>query len=49
VGAAAGFRYVHVLVECELSHSDLRGTYGGLRGHFTGLLITPAAGLGWRL
>ena len=48
VGVGAGFRYVHVLVECEVSHSDLRGTFGGSKEHFSGLVVTPAAGISWR-
>jgi hypothetical protein len=48
LGAAAGFRHVHVAMEIDASYASVSGQFGGVRASVSGLVLTPAAALWWR-
>lgn len=47
VGAATGFRHVHVALEAGVTYQSVSGTYQGSSATVRGLTITPASALWW--
>jgi hypothetical protein len=48
VGAAVGFRHVHVSMELDVSYASITGDYNSTHGHVAGLTLAPASALWWR-
>ena len=48
VGAAVGFRHVHVAVELDASFANITGDYGGTNAQVSGVTLAPATALWWR-
>ena len=48
LGAAVGFRHVHVAMELDASYASITGDYGGTRAHIVGVSLAPATALWWR-
>lgn len=47
IGAAVGFRTVHVAIELDGAYQTLRGTYAGMKGDVSGFSLSPATALTW--
>jgi hypothetical protein len=47
VGAATGFRHVHVAVEVDAAYEALQGSFGGVSASLSGASIVPATALWW--
>jgi hypothetical protein len=47
VGAAVGFRHVHVAMELDVSYASVSGDYDDTHAHVAGLTLAPAAALWW--
>jgi hypothetical protein len=47
LGAAVGFRHVHVALEVDASYQTVKGTFGGTTASVSGVAIVPAAALWW--
>ena len=47
VGAATGFRHVHVALELDVSYERVSGSYGGTSATVEGVAITPAGAVWW--
>lgn len=48
VGAALGFRHVHVAVELDVSYANVEGDYNDTHVAVQGVSLAPAAALWWR-
>jgi hypothetical protein len=48
VGAAVGFRHLHVAMELDASYASVTGDYDATHAHVRGVTMTPAAALWWR-
>ncbi len=48
VGAAVGFRHLHVAVELDASYATVSGDYGGTHATVDGFVLAPGAALWWR-
>ena len=47
LGAAVGFRHVHVAVELDASYANVTGSYGGTSAQVAGVTLAPASALWW--
>jgi hypothetical protein len=47
LGAATGFRHVHVAIELDVSYESVSGSFGGTAATVDGVAITPATALWW--
>jgi hypothetical protein len=47
VGAAVGFRHVHVAMELDVSYASITGDYDATHAHVAGVTLTPATALWW--
>jgi hypothetical protein len=47
LGAAAGFRHVHVAVEVDASYQTVSGSFGGSSASVSGVSIVPASAIWW--
>jgi hypothetical protein len=47
VGAATGFRHVHVALELDVAYESVSGSFGGTSATVDGVAIAPAAALWW--
>jgi len=47
LGAATGFRHVHVALEIDASYQTVSGSFGGTSATVSGVAIVPAAALWW--
>ena len=47
LGAAAGFRHVHVALEIDAAYETVSGTFGGTSATVSGISIVPASALWW--
>lgn len=47
VGAAVGFRHVHVAVELDASYANITGEYGGTNAQVSGVSLAPSTALWW--
>ncbi len=48
LGAAVGFRHVHVAMEIDVSYASVTGDYNGTHGRVAGLTLAPASALWWQ-
>jgi len=48
IGAAVGFRHVHVAMELDVSYASITGDYNGAHAHIAGVTLAPASALWWR-
>ncbi len=48
LGAAVGFRHVHVAMELDVSYASLTGDYNQTHARVAGISLTPASALWWR-
>jgi len=48
VGAAVGFRHVHVAVELDVSYAAISGDFDGTHANVAGVTIAPSSALWWR-
>jgi hypothetical protein len=48
IGAAVGFRHVHVAMEIDVSYASLNGDYNQTHASVAGVTLTPASALWWR-
>lgn len=47
VGAAAGFRHIHVALELQATYETISGSFGGNSATLTGVAFVPATALWW--
>jgi hypothetical protein len=47
LGAAVGFRHVHVAMELDVSYASVTGDYDETHAHVAGVSLAPAAALWW--
>jgi hypothetical protein len=47
LGAAVGFRHVHVAMEMDVSYASVTGDYDQTHAHVQGVTLAPAAALWW--
>ncbi|HXN30234.1 MAG TPA: hypothetical protein VN894_00170 [Polyangiaceae bacterium] len=47
LGAAVGFRHVHVAMEIDVSYGSVTGNVGAVHAQVAGLVLTPASCLWW--
>ncbi len=47
VGAAVGFRHVHVAMEIDVSYASISGNYDQTHAQVEGVMLTPATALWW--
>ena len=47
VGAAVGFRHLHVAMELDVSYASVSGYYDGTHATVEGVTLAPAAALWW--
>jgi hypothetical protein len=47
LGAAIGFRHVHVALELDVSYASVTGDFAGAHTHIAGLMLTPAGCAWW--
>jgi hypothetical protein len=47
LGAAVGFRHVHVAMELDVSYASVTGDYNDAHARVEGVTLTPAAALWW--
>jgi hypothetical protein len=47
LGAALGFRHVHVAMEFDVSYASVTGDFGATHAQVTGLVLTPASCVWW--
>ena len=47
IGAAAGFRHVHVAIELDAQYENITGTYLGIDASVNGVAIVPAGAVWW--
>jgi len=47
LGAATGFRHVHVAVEIQAAYQSVHGTFAGTRATIEGVSLVPATALWW--
>jgi hypothetical protein len=48
LGAAVGFRHVHVAIELDVSYASVTGDYNETHSQVSGLVLAPATALWWR-
>ncbi len=48
LGAAVGFRHVHVAMEIDVSYASVTGDYNGTYARIAGLTLAPASALWWQ-
>ena len=48
IGAAVGFRHVHVAMELDVSYASITGDYNGAHAQVAGVSLAPASALWWR-
>jgi hypothetical protein len=48
VGAAVGFRHVHVAMEFDASYASISGDFNSAHAHVAGVSLTPATALWWQ-
>jgi hypothetical protein len=48
VGAATGFRHLHVALEIDAAYESLTGSFGGTSASVSGVTLVPAAALWWQ-
>jgi hypothetical protein len=48
LGAAVGFRHLHVAMELDVSYASVTGDYDATHAHVAGVALAPAAALWWR-
>jgi hypothetical protein len=48
LGAAVGFRHLHVAMELDVSYASVTGDYDATHAHVAGVTLAPAAALWWR-
>ena len=47
LGAAVGFRHVHVAMELDASYASVSGDYNETHAHVAGVSLAPAAAFWW--
>jgi hypothetical protein len=47
IGAAVGFRHLHVAMELDASYATVSGYFDGAHAHVAGVTLAPAAALWW--
>ncbi len=47
VGAATGFRHVHVALELDVAYETVSGSFAGTSATVSGVSIVPATALWW--
>ena len=47
VGLAAGFRHVHVALECDVAYQSVSGSYNATSVKVSGVTLVPASALWW--
>ena len=47
LGAAAGFRHVHVALEIDATYETISGTFGSTSASVSGIAVVPAGALWW--
>jgi hypothetical protein len=47
LGAATGFRHVHVAVEVDVYYQSVTGTFADQRASIQGLSVVPASAIWW--
>jgi hypothetical protein len=48
VGAAVGFRHVHVAMELDVDYATIAGSYNQTHAQVDGVLLTPGTALWWK-
>jgi hypothetical protein len=47
LGAAVGFRHIHVAMELDVSYASIEGAFDQMHAHVDGMTLTPSTALWW--